>query len=336
MTTATTEPQVKRGVVTVKPYIDQTVDNMGLQNYGLVLFDGVAHEEQLACVERNGVIQYITGLNEFASEVKLIADPEVKEAKVKQIRYTVSELEKALNSNVVDPEDPEFWNKIKLLRPDNNEFWGKISLRCTNEPLTLQPDKDPMDLIKFIAIEAGGFTIVAKSFEAARAMSVPPKFYLDKAVETAATKIEVKQLRNKALSELQKLFEKNTDKMFLIAKVVDGNSVQYKKKTPKPIIYDNMDRFINGQGVEGNQRRAAQTFLDACKLDMGVLKLKAMVKDATFYKFIATKGDGVIYHMNTGTMMGRNPSECVEFLNNPLNDKILEHLTQVLEEYWNN
>ena len=75
-----------------------------------------------------------------------------------------------------------------------------------------------------------------------------PKFYLDKHVETVSTKTEGKKLRNKALSELQKLFDKNTNKLLYIAKVVDTASAQYRKSTPNDVIYDNMYNFINCQG----------------------------------------------------------------------------------------
>jgi hypothetical protein len=325
--------EIEAGAVSVKPYIDATVDNMGLQKYNLVLFDGVAHEEQLGCITHNGVVRWLTGLNEFAPEIQAL-DDEPKAAKIKEIRKTVAYLEKALNSNVVDPKDEDFWNKIKYIHPNNEKFWSTISLRCSNEDVILNPKKDPIDLIKLYAIEAGGFQFVARSFEAARSMPVPPKWFLDKAVETTTTKIEVKQIRNKALAELQKLFEKNQNKMFLVAKVVDANSVQYKKTTPHAVIYDTMDKYIHGVGVERSEKRAAQGFLDVCGLDMETLKLKALIKDATFYKFIAPKADGVIYHVASNTIMGRNPSECLEFLKNPLNEKTLDHLMKVIEEYW--
>jgi hypothetical protein len=199
----------------------------------------------------------------------------------------------------------------------------------------LDPAKDPYDMIKLYAIEAGGFSILAKSFEDARSRAVPPKFYLDKYIDTVSTKTEVKKLKNKALSELQKLFDKNTNKLLYVAKVVDGNSVQYKKSTPNDIVYDNMDKFINGEGVELNKKRAAQSFLDASLLDMETLKLKAIIKDSTYYKYIALKADGFIYHVETSNMMGRNPSECVEFLKNPLNEAVLVSLTKEVEKFWN-
>ena len=82
-------PQNKTGSIAIRPYFESNVSNMGLEKYGLSLFDGVFHEEQLACLEINGVKRYITGLNEFAPEVKMLPVDE-REAKVKQIRKTVS------------------------------------------------------------------------------------------------------------------------------------------------------------------------------------------------------------------------------------------------------
>ncbi len=327
-------PQNKRSSIAIRPYFDPAVDNMGLQKYGLSLFDGAFHEEQLACLEINGIKRYLTGLNEFAPEVKNLPMEE-QEAKIKSIRSIIVQLERELAANMVDPSDKEFWNKIKLLKPDNSEFWDKIKIRCGNEPVFLEPDKDPYDLIRLYAIEAGGFSIVAKSLEEARRMPVPPKFYLDKLEETATLNTEVKKLRNKALSELQKLFDKNTNKLFYIAKVLDANSAQYKKSTPNDIVYDNMDKFINGDLVEKNKKKTAERFLDIVNLDMETLKIRAMVKDSGYYKFIATKADGFIYHMETTTMLGRTPSDVLEYLKNPLNEEILVDLTKKVEKYWN-
>ena len=324
----------KSGSISVKPFFDPNKANLGLEKYGLALFDGVFHEEQLACIERNGIKRYITGLNEFAPEVKLIADKEVREAKIREIRTIVTQLERELATNVLDPEDPDFWNKVQLLQPNNHEFWEKISIRCGNEPVHLDPAKDPYDLIKLYAIDAGGFSIVCKSYDEARSKAVPPKFYLDRFIDTVSTKTEISKIRNKALSELIKMFDKNQNKLFYVCKVVDGNSVQYKKTTPNDVLYDNMDKFITGEGIEKNLRRAAQTFLDACALDMETLKIKSIVKDSTFYKFISPKADGFIYHTDSASMLGRNVSDCIEYLKNPLNDSILLDLTKKIEKYW--
>lgn len=327
-------PQNKKSNITIRPYFDPMVDNMGLQKYGLSLFEGAFHEESIACLEINGIKRYLTGLNEFAPEVKTLPLEE-QEAKTKEIRRVVAQLEKELAANVVDPDDKDFWNKVKLLRPDNNEFWDKIKIRCGNEPVHLEPATDPYDLIRLYAIEHDGFSIVAKSLEDARKMPTPPKFYLDRIEESASLNTEVKKLRNKALAELQKLYDKNQNKLLYVAKVLDINGAQYKKSTPNDIIYDNMDKYINGESVDKNKKKTAERFLETANLDMETLKIKAIVKESNYYKYIATKADGFIYHMSTTTMMGRNLTDVLEYLRNPLNEEILVDLTKKVEKHWN-
>lgn len=326
----------EKGAITIKPYFNDRVENMGLEKYGLALYDGVFHEEQLACLENNGIKRYLTGLNEFAPDVKNIKDPETREARIKEIRIAVADLEKELAANVIEVDDPQFWNKVKLLKPDNDEFWSKITIRCGNEPLFLDPKNDPYDRIKLYAIEAGGFSIVAKSYEDAKSRSKASKFFLDKFEETVSSKTELKKLRNKALSELQKLYEKNISKLMYVAKIVDIASAQYKKSTPHDVIYDIMDKYITGEGSERSAQRAAQTFLDTCNLDMETLKLKAIVKDALYYKLFMTRTDGFIYYKEKQAMLGRNQAEIVEFLKNPLQEEILVDITKKIEKYWNN
>ena len=324
---------VKQTAIAVRPFFDNSVSNMGLESYGLSLYDGVKHFEQLACLEQNGVIRYLTGLNEFAPEIKLL-NAEDREARVREIRTAVAELETELAANVLDIEDPQFWNKVKLLKPDNKEFWNRISVACGNEPLFLDP-VDPYDRIKLYAIEAGGFSIVAKSFDDARSRAVPPKFYLDKKEQTVIARTEYKKMRNKALAELQKLFDKNSTKLFYISKVVDGNSTQYKKSTPNDVMYENMDLYINGEGVESNKERAAKSFLEAVGMDMETLKIKSIVRDSIFFKYIINKADGYIYHAKTNALLGRNVSDVVEYLKNPLNEDVLVDLNKACEKFWN-
>ena len=324
---------MRKTAITVRPFFDSRTSNMGLEDYGMTLFDGVTHTEQIACLENNGVTRYITGLNEYAPEIKLLPADE-RESKVKQVREAVAELEKELAANVLNVDDVDFWNKVKLLRPDNTEFWNKITLSCGNEPLYLDP-KDPFDRVKLYAIEAGGFSIVAKSYDDARSKAVPPKFYLDKEEETVMVRTEYKKLRNKALSELQKLFDKNSTKLFYIAKVVDLNSTNYRRSTPNDVIYENMDLYINGEGGETNKERAAKSFMDAANLDMETLKIKSIVRDSSFFKYIISKPDGYLYHAKLNNILGRNVSDVIEYLKNPLNEDILKDLNAACEKYWN-
>lgn len=325
----------KMGKVSIKPFIDANNENMGLEDYGLAIYPGTHHEEQLAAIERNGVVRYITGLDEFAPEVQRLNVPEKKEAVIRNIRMVVAELEKQLASNVLNVEDEQFWDKVQLLKPNNHAFWKKITVKCSNDATYLDPMNDAYDLIKFMSIEAGGFDLVSKSYDDALARPRPPKFYLDKEVHTVSTRTTYKKLRNKAIGKLDDLYSKNPKKLLYVTKIVDTNSASFKTSTPIDVLYDKMDEYIAGNGSEQTLAKAAQRFIDIAVLDMETLKLRALVKDASFYKVISLKADGMLYHSPTSTMLGRNVADVVEYLRNPLNEDILVQLLEEIEAYWN-
>ena len=324
----------KGSTIAIRPYVNPEDENLGLAKYNMVLMEGAVHEEPLAFIENHGVRRYLNGLNEFAPEV-LSLDEKERAAVVLDIRKTVAYLEKVLVSNIVEPNDEDFWNKVKYVRNDNVELWDKIIIRMGNDPVFLEPQKDPMDLIKIRAIEDKGFSMIAKNLDVARKEG-KYKFFLDKYEESSAVKTEVKKLRNRALAELQKLYEKSPNKLFLICKVVDPLAEQYKKDTPHDVLYDNMDKYINGESVDKNKKKTAERFLEIAELDQETLKLRAMVKDASYHRIIVTKADGGIYHTKTNTMVGKNPTDVVLYLKNPLNEDILKEVTQTIEKYWNN
>ena len=326
--------QKQSSSIAVRPYFNPGKENMGLETYGLSLHDGVFHEESLACLEMNGVKRYVTGLNECAPDVKMLPAKE-KKAKIAEIRKVVSELEAELAANVVDPDDKDFWNKLTVMKPDNSKFWDKISLRCGNDPVFLDSEVDPYDKIKLFAIRAGGFSIVAPSLAAAKKSQTNPKFYLDTVKETLSTRTETTKVKNKAISLLQNLYDKNTTKLLYVAKVVDIDSVQYTKNTPNDIMYENMDEYINGNGCESNKKRAASQFLEVSGLDMEELKIRALIKDGLYYRFITTKAGGWIEPLDSGERLGKRPAECLEFLKDPKNEETLLSLLDKIEPYWN-
>ena len=320
----------KDRTISIKPYFNPNVTNMGLENYNMTLFDNVWHHESLGCSERNGIIRYVTGLNEFAPEIKALAIPERKE-KIKQIREVVCQLEKELASNVIDVEDEDFWNKVQVLRPDNYKFWEKIQLKIGNEPTYLDPSIDPYDLIKLYAIEAGGFSIVAPSLEAAKKSGA--RFYLDRIKETASTRTSVSKIKNKALAALQNLYDTDTTKLLYVTKVVDGNSTQYTKSTPVDVLYENMDEYINGYGGD-KTKKASENFISIANASMQDLKIRSMIKDAMTYNLMTTKSDGYIYDKFSGNKLGKRPTEVLEYLKNPKNDETLHRYLDEISEMW--
>jgi hypothetical protein len=326
--------QTKSKTLAVRHFFNPGKENMGLETYGLSLHDGVFHEESLACLEMNGVKRYVTGLNEFAPEVKMLPKAE-KEAKIKDIRAAVAQLEAELAANVVDVKDKEFWNKLTIMKPDNSKFWDKISMRCGNDPMFLDPVKDPYDLIKLYAINAGGFSIIAKSLKEAKESNTPYKFYLDTAEESLSTRTELSKLKNKALVALQNMYDSNVSKLMYVSKICDADSVQYVKATPNDVLYENMDQYINGFGAESSKKRAASQFIDVASLTMEELKIRALIKDSLYYRFITTKAGGWIEPIDSGIKLGKTPSECLQFLKNPENEESLMSLLEKVEPYWN-
>jgi len=96
-----------------------------------------------------------------------------------------------------------------------------------------------------------------------------------------------------------------------------------------------MDNYINGRGSESNKKRAAQQFLDVSKLDMEELKIRALIKDGLYYRFLTTKAGGWIEPIDSGIRLGKRPAECLEFLKDPKNEESLLSLIDKIEPYWN-
>lgn len=240
--------------------------------------------------------------------------------------------------------NPTFWAKVKTFisqSPDKFDdkkervatFWDAVEIKCGNSIIYLNPE-NPHDLILIYAIKAGGFTIVAPSLEAARTAVEVPKFYLDSEQETAGIKTEVKKLRNKAGGELQKLYDKDPVKLFYVTKLCAINSLSYRKSTPNDVMYDDCDKYINGETVDKNKKQTAEKFLEYCKMDQADLRVQSVVRDATEMHLLTFKQDGQLYYNKTGTPMGKGVLDVVAFLKNPLNADVLKHISDEVEEEW--
>lgn len=345
--------------VSIKPYISG-LPNAGLEKYDMVVADGAQHKELLGLVERNGIKCYLTGLNELAPEVQNIKDPEKKEAVIRDVRKTVVFLENSLAGNFtltekdIDEYDEKgkatgklsdtFWGKVTMFisqAPDKFDdkknriptYWDSVEIKCSNSTTYLDP-KNPHDLILIYAIQAGGFLCVAPSMDAARNAVEPPKWYLDKEEETASIKTELKKLRNQAGAELQKLYDKDQTKLFYITKLCAVNSLSYRKTTPNDIMYDDCDKYINGETVDKNKKMTAEKFIEYSKQALAELRVQAIVKDSTEMQLLTYKTDGQLYYNATGTPMGKSISDVVRFLQNPLNNDVLTSITDKVEEEW--
>lgn len=320
--------------IVIKPFIDpeEPIQNMGLEKYGQVLFEGTMHEQQLRCTVINGVTRFITGLDEFSEQVKRLPEKE-REAKIKTIRATVSDLERELYGNELDVEDPNFWSKT-VLSPNRSDYWGTVNFSIGNDGKVLDP-KNPHELIMIIAAEAGGFDDVAGSFEEAKNSPKPPKFYLERRKDTKVQESKIKQLRDSAIYELFKIRQEEPQKLFWYAKNLLPIANQYKKTDPIDIWYADLSSFIEGSGIEKDKKKAPQKFLNFLLRDQETIQIRAYVLEAAFLKRLITKGDNKIYNRNTNSMLGGNLEEVVEFLKQPMNQSELNDIQAQIDPLWN-
>lgn len=317
--------------IVLRPYFNPDSENMGLEKYGQVFFEGTGMIQDLRATEINGVIRYVTGLDEYANNVKILPDEE-KKARVKQIRETIAKLEEELFFNKVDPKDKDFWSKVKLA-PTNPEYWKNIKLAASNNDVYLDPN-DPNDLVKIIAIENWGFDEVAPSLEQAELMANPPKFYLDKRTDTRAKDGKIKEIRDRATYELYKIKLETPQDLFLLCKNILPIANNYKLKDKIEIFYGDLSNFIDGTSIEKDKKKAPLKFLEWKDKTKEYLNIRAYVLEGIFLKHIVTKGDNKMYIKSTGSMLGGNIEESIEHLKQPMNERDLDTLQQIIEKYW--
>lgn len=335
----------KKTKLAIRPFIPEAppIEDIGLWEHGEVLMPGSKQIDQIACLEgANGVKRYVTGLNELAPEILNIADEKERKAKVREIRKDIIHLEKHLASNAI-PEDEktlnlptaEFMKLVMVVRPDNDKFWDSrtLFLQLTNTSLFLDIE-NPYDYIKLRAIEAGGYDLVAPSYSDAKKKG-KYKWHLDRYEKTVADKTAISKLKNKAIAELQKLSDTDNERLRYVLKALLIDCSGYKPSTPNDALYEDADAYINGRGEERSVKKASENFISMAEKNIEYLKLLSIVKDASIYNFLVTKGStGKIHHAKSDSILGANIEECVEYLKNPLHEKVLEEVQKSVEAEW--
>lgn len=322
---------IKVGKVSIEPFTANMTPNMGLEKYGQVMFDGVSQSEELACVELNHKWFYITGLDETSATVKGIKNKEERDAVIKNIRKIVAHLEFMDSRNVLDVDDVDFWSKVNKFYPTNQDYYSQISLKLDNKGLTLNYKEDVEHLVLLLAIEAGGFTMVAKSYEDAMSRPNPPKFYLRKEIDAVNNEVSFSKLQNKAVAKLENVLEENPSKLLVLTKVISLTGYRFNNHTPMNVLYKVCDSYIKGEGSEKNKKRAAENFIAYHDMDFQSLKIRSLVKDATYLGVISTGVDGSIYLSSSGTLLGRNLQDVYVFLGNPINEEIYSFVKEAVE-----
>ncbi len=354
-------PALKHAKLSIKPYVGKA-DNTGLKSYNMVIHERVWHTDTIPCRVDGLTKTYKTGLNEFAPEVQNLPK-EKKEATIRNIRELVVKAENILagNANIsaddIYKKDAEgkqtaefttdFWSKVTKFKSviadvfDNRgvrqlSYWDEFNIKLNNEGDILN-EEDIKDLIKVAVIEAGGFSMIAPSYEvAAEDPKERYKFYLDKREDTSAIRTADRKLIARANAKLLAMSEKDANKMFYITKLVSNDSVFFKtgkNATPNDVLYEECSRYLEGLLFE-NKTLAAEKFIKLAESTLGEVKARCVLKDARYLNQVVFK-ENSLFDLKSGTILGKNEDEAVVFLMATANHNVFDPLYNFCNAEWN-
>lgn len=344
---------IKHAKIAIKKFVGDN-PNMGLKEYNMAVHDNIKHTDCVMCTADGQTKTYKTGLNEQDFSITSL-DKEEKEAKIKSIRMLVARAENTIAGNYdVNPEDPDiatdkdFWRKVKMFKsvvPDvfNNKgvriktYWDDFNIVLSNDGIILNENDVKHQLMAHV-IEAGGFTSIAPDYESAASNSRGRyKFYLDKRQDTSAIKVTDRLLRDKAGMKLVAMLEEDANKLFYITKLVTTESLYFKtgkNQTPNNFLYDECCNFVDGLTErQRNKTLACEEFLKLAAMKLSELKAMAVIHDAEALSYIVTK-DGKLYHVATGTILGKNMEEAVQFMTAIANETVSRKITDSVLKEW--
>lgn len=257
--------------------------------------------EQLGSKEFFGVKRYLTGLD---PEV-VIYNPDLsekeKEDKIKEIAEITTRLERVFGPGKLDAR--------------NNDMWSKVLLTITRKSTGLNLT-DPKQELVYHCIKGGGFTHVATTLEEAQEKNL--RFYLIEPVEFIENRVAPKKTINRAIAALEDLEKtKSGNDILFIAKYLMPVEKAYTKRTPKALLYEDLDKFIDGQVIKKSKSYCAGLFLEALKKSKEDLKIYVYLKDAVYYTFVYANTAGELVNVYTKGVYGTTIERAVEHLKNP-------------------
>lgn len=286
---------------------------------GQGLLDNIRITEELTSIDFYGTKRYKTGLDAEIVKSDPSLDATAKDIKVKQIEETVKRLEKYFGQGKLDATNSSFWSEVKL----------RIDKKTVNLDLT-----DPRKEVLYHCIKAGGFSTVAPSYE--EALGSQKKFYLIEPVEFIENRVSPRKLLNEAVETLQKLDKSKTfDDLFYITKYLVPVERGYTKKTPKNLMYEDLDKWIKGE-LEPSRSKStlARLFLEATKLPKDYLVVYNIVKDALYYGMLYTNNAGEFKNNETGGIYGNSIDAAVKHLLSPGYVHELDNIKDRVVQKW--
>ncbi len=308
--------------VSIRQYIDPEVFNMGMEKMNMSVWSGESgsggHKEWLGYKTIGDKKIYLTGLDVNSDYLKEL-DEETRLQKIEEIKGVVDYLENIYGVGTLDPTNSSFWN---------DQFF---EIKGPTIALDLE---DTASLLIYYGIKGRGYSEVAPSYEYAKTSNKIHKFYLHEDQEVADVKTEVIKLRNKAKIILEELDTEDYEKLFKVSKILLPIEKGYTRKVPKSQVYSDLNDYIDGDYSKNEVKQAPKKFIEVASRDRATLNIQAMVREAIYQRYINKNSDQLLGNPQTQCSYGRNESEVIAYLSNPVNAEELMAISKRVEGYW--
>lgn len=209
----------------------------------------------------------------------------------------------------------KFWG-VKFDSAEGKTFLANYEISLRHDIESFAPEnntKDEWDL--HILRVNKGMGLVAVDEESFEKIAVNTfKFRITDENRELEQKVTKKQTTVKALSKLGELFDSNTNRLVLLAKYLYPAGSGIAKKT---LAFSKLEELIT-QNISN-----AEKFIEASKLEPEYINTVVKVKDAMFRGIIRVGQDGRYMLSMTGTVLGRNEEEVIQYCLNPANSDIV-------------
>jgi len=304
-------------MVYVKPLVNPAVENFGLEKEGRVLFPGCSIVSDLAYIDKNGISMYLIGIDErFVDESN--KPIEEKNRLKREIREEVAYLEYKTSYNILDPDDVEFWSKVKRFRADNEEYWKNITVKLENFGFALNMLK-PEDRVIFHCIKGGGFPHIAPDIETGLMTPGKYKFYLE-VPNDASYVAKGRFAKNKAVSMFTDLYDNNEhQKLFYIVKCLHRSSatIRYEDWSIDR-LYVEVDNWFSGvltTCIYRDTEKLFNKFISLCNSPVRKIAIEAFVSDLVNMNHIVFRtSEQQFFSSDVNEMLGQTKEEIVGYL----------------------
>jgi hypothetical protein len=261
--------------------------------------------------------KYITGLDEYSPSIRSIEDEKERVKAIAEVTKRRKRLERATLLNL-DQDTPE-----------GNTYFADLTMDLAN--LDVLNPKDPRDEVIIAIInenmKSPDFPVASSLPELKNDPSETKEFYIVNESEELKDTLTITKLKQRALTYLLDMEEKDQGKLRMVARVLLPVSIPISNTTDIEYIYKKLSDYIeNNLFPEGTMslEKSCSGFITACKKDKKELDLISTVSTAINYNIISKKIDNNRYYNRmSGFEYGPTIEDIHTKLANPANQEEL-------------